>query len=344
MPAPAERPASGRAHVWRRVVTLVVVAAVLWALFSLGSQVDWPAVGDALGTLPWWSPPILVALLLLRQLLSSAPLARVVEGLGWKRALHNEMSANLVATLAPPPSDLVLRVGMFRSWGIDPVEGMAGVTLTTVVFWGVRFLAPVLGLGVVAIRGVERHEWWFAVGSLAIAAAILVALTLVVRSERWAHTLGHLGARIVTRFGRPADGAVWAAAVGDFRSRVSASYRRHLMPSIALGLGGVVAEALIVLASLRLVGVGASLSAVEIVGVFLLLYPLTILPFLGLGVLDAALIAAWLTDTPAVPEATLVAGTLVWRAVSLGGTLAIGALSLAWWRWSTRRSAASARG
>ncbi len=320
----------------RRIVTVVVVAAVLWALGSLASRVDWSAVGAALGTLPWWSGPILVALLLLRQLLSSAPLARVVAGLGWRRALHNEMGGNLVATLAPPPADLVLRVSMFRSWRIDALDGMAGVTLTTAVFWGARFLAPVLGLAVVAVRGVERHEWWVAGVCLLVAAVILALLTLVVRSRRWARTLGRAGARIATRFGRPADADAWASAVGEFRARVSESYSRHLLPAIGLSLAGVVAEGLILLASLRLVGVPSSLSAIEILGVFLLLYPLTLMPFLGLGVLDAALIAAWLTDTPAAPEAALVAGMLVWRAVSLGGTMLIGAVSLAWWRWTGR--------
>lgn len=328
-----------RSRPWlRRIGLIAVAAAVVWALADLAGRVDGDAVIEALGRLAWWQAPILVGLLLLRQLLTSAPIARFTAGLGQLRALHNELAANLVATVTPPPADIVMRVAMFRSWGVDPVAGMAGVTLGTVVFWGARFLAPVMGLAIVAVRGVERREWWVAGGSAVIAAAILGALALVLRDARWAAWLGRAAARTVARFGRRADASVWADAVVAFRTRVTATLREHLAAALALMLTGVLVEGLLLLASLRFVGVGSTLSAVEILGVFLLAYPLTILPFLGLGVLDATLVALWLTDDSPVPQATLVAGLLVWRAVSLGGTLLIGAASVAWWRWTVRRA------
>ncbi|MDN4482306.1 lysylphosphatidylglycerol synthase domain-containing protein [Demequina lignilytica] len=330
-----------RSRPWlRRIVLLALAAAVIWALTDLAGRVDADAVLEALGQLAWWQAPILVGLLLLRQLLTSAPIARFTAGLGQLRALHNELAANLVATVTPPPADIVLRIAMFRSWGLDPVSGMAGVTLATVVFWGARFLAPVMGLAFLAWRGIERHEWWVAGACLVVAAAILGALGLMLRDARWAAWLGAAAARTVARFGRRADAEGWAEAVVSFRARVAATLREHLVAALTLMLTGVLVEALLLLASLRFVGVPSSLSSIEILGVFLLAYPLTILPFLGLGVLDAALVSLWLTDDSPAPEATLVAGMLVWRAVSLGGTLLIGAASVAWWRWTVRRAQA----
>jgi len=323
-------------------VTVAVLGLIAWLTVAVARGVDWTSVGSALHRLAWWQAPILVALLLARQVLSAAPVARFVAGLGLTRALHNEVAANLVATVAPPPGDMVLRVAMFRSWGVDAVGGMAGVTLATTVFWGARFLAPPLGLAVVAARGIREREWLVASISAAIAVAIIAVLLVLLRSENWADAGGRFAARAVTRVWRPVDAEAWAAAVVGFRAQVSATLRAHLAPALALMLAGILAEGLLLLASLRFVGVGGSLSAIEILGVFLLAYPLTILPFLGLGVLDAALVALWLTDSPAVPEATLVAGMVVWRAVSLGGTLVIGALSLAWWRWTTRGTSVGA--
>ncbi|WP_296667309.1 hypothetical protein, partial [Demequina sp.] len=295
---------------WRRwikpVMLAAAAAAAVWIIGGLAQRVSWSAVGDALATLDWWQMPVLVVALVGRQVLSSTPVARFVTGLGLKRAIHNEMSANLVATVAPPPSDMALRVAMFRSWGVDPVDGMAGVTLATVVFWGARFLAPVLGLAMFAVRGIETRQWAIAGVSAAIAATILVTLILVLRSHTWAEATGRMAARAVSRVGRPADEAGWASAVLEFRARVESSLRRHLFPALVLMLAGVAVESFILLASLRFVGVPQSLPSVEIVGTFLLLYPLTILPMLGLGVLDAILVATWVDNVAASVEPTLV--------------------------------------
>ena len=58
----------------------------------------------------------------------------------------------------------------------------------------------------------------------------------------------------------------------------------------------VLADALVLLVALRASGVPASaLSLVDVLGAFLLAYPLTLLPLFGLGVLDAVLLGAWVT-------------------------------------------------
>ena len=92
-------------------------------LVSLVGSVDWQQVGVALRKLGWAHVPVLLALLLLRQGFNAVPLARFVPGLGLWRGLQNDLTANLVGTLAPPPSDVVVRVSMFRSWGISAVDG-----------------------------------------------------------------------------------------------------------------------------------------------------------------------------------------------------------------------------
>ena len=73
-----------------------------------------------------------------------------------------------------------------------------------------------------------------------------------------------------------------------------------------------------------------------VVGAALLAYPLTILPMFGLGVMDAVIIAS-ITEVAGVEyESALVGATVVWRVITLGGTLGLGALAMAWWRASTR--------
>lgn len=67
---------------------------------------------------------------------------------------------------------------------------------------------------------------------------------------------------------------------------------------------------------------------------FLLAYPLTLLPLFGFGVLDAALLGAWVTIAGPALEPAIVAGLVVWRVVGILGPLTLGLATLIWWRRS----------
>ena len=54
-------------------------------------------------------------MLLLRQVLNAVPLSQFVEGLGLRRSVQNDLAANLLGTVSPPPGDVVIRVAMFGS-------------------------------------------------------------------------------------------------------------------------------------------------------------------------------------------------------------------------------------
>ncbi len=61
-------------------------------------------------------------------------------------------------------------------------------------------------------------------------------------------------------------------------------------------------------------------------------YPLTLMPLVGFGVLDAALLASLVTIAGIAYKPQIVAGLVVWRVVTILGTLVLGALVLLWWR------------
>ncbi|MEZ0446277.1 hypothetical protein [Cellulomonas sp. ICMP 17802] len=291
----AERPSLLRRAV--KPVVMLVIGFFAWQVgTALVGAVDWAAVLDAFGHLTWWMALPLLAALLLRQLCNAVPLRRYVLGLGVGRSMANDLTANLVATAAPPPADIVLRVAMFRSWGLDPVMGMAGVTLNTVKFYAVRFLAPVLGLLLVASQGVERRQWVVALLCGLVAAVMLGSLLLLVRGDHLAIWLGRTAGRVVRRFRPSVDPAAWADALVEIRARSADSLRTGLATSMLALVAMVLADALILLLALRFTGVDAgALSVVDIVGGFLLVYPLTLLPLFGFGVLDALLLGAWVT-------------------------------------------------
>jgi uncharacterized membrane protein YbhN (UPF0104 family) len=174
--------------------------------------------------------------------------------------------------------------------------------------------------------------------SLVVAVAIIVTLILVARGEKFARIIGRRAALLAARFRDDVDAEVWSDKVAGFRATMSTRLNRGLPPSLVALALMVVTDGLIVLLCLRLVGVGSSLLPVALVlGSFFVAYPLTALPLAGLGVLDAALVVAYTETAGADAEPEIVAALVVWRVLTIIGTLILGALSFAWWRWQISR-------
>jgi hypothetical protein len=322
----------------RPVVFLVISFLVGRVLISLVGSVDWQQVGIALRKVSWAQVPLLLALLVLRQGFNAVPLSVFVPGLGLWRALQNDLTANLVGTVAPPPSDVVLRVSMFRSWGISAVDGMPGVTLNSLVFYVIRFSVPVLGVLLLIGEDLSGAQVWLSVLSLLVAALMVSGLVLVSRGERAARVLGVQAARVASRFRDDVDVQAWGDAVSGFRATMSQRLVRGLPPSMGALTAMVLTDGVIVLTGLRVVGVPSTLlPTVLVLGTFLLVYPLTALPLAGLGVLDAALVVAYTEVAGLAAEPAIVAGLVLWRVVTILGSLALGGLSLGWWRWRRSR-------
>lgn len=321
----------------RRVVRWGVGIALAWfayqALRQLVGRVDWGAVGSALaGVEPWVFGP-LVLLLLVRQVLNAVPLTYYVQHLGLVRSVQNDTVANLVATFTPPPADVVVRIGMFRSWHLDPVAGMTGVTLNSVKFYVIRGVTPVLGLLALGVREAELRQWLFAACCFLASGALLGALVLVLRSDGFAARIGRTAGRCAAVFQRSVDPDAWADYLVRLRATTSDALRRGLAPSLLALIGMVLADASIMLVSLRAFGVGAHLlPLLDVYAAFLLAYPLTLLPLFGLGVLDAVLVGSWTTVTGISTEADMIAAAIVWRLVTIVGTLLLGLISLTVWR------------
>ena len=319
---------------WARFPVLLLVG-LLAARIIIGivGAIDWGAVWSAVRLLTIVQGLILLLVLLVRQVWNAIPLSRFVAGLGLGHSMQNDLGAGLIGTVAPPPADVVLRVSMYRSWGIDPIEGMAGVTMNTLTFYSVRFLTPALGLILLAIyEGSSQHKLAAAASTL-ISVVILVAVVAISRGDRLAARLGRDAGRVAARFRDSVDAESWSATVVDFRARVGERARTGIAPSLAALVAMVLSDATIALLALRFVGVDASLLPLVVVyGAFLLVYPLTLFPLMGLGILDAALVALWTEVAGIDAESRIVAGLVVWRVMSLLMPLVIGVPSLLWWR------------
>lgn len=329
---------------WLRLVLIAaLVVVVVVVIRGLLGDVDWAKVRDAVSRLEWWQFVVLVVGLLLRQFLNAMPLALFIPGCTPFRALQNDQAAILMTTVAPPPSDVVMRLAMFTSWGIPATSGLAGTVMNTVSFYVVRFGAPLLGVLLMLVLG-EFHpgEFVSALISGAVSAALLTVVWLAFRGEGFTVALARRLGRFVGRFRASVDPDAWAEWATDFRGRVVDRVPSALPRSLLALVAMVVVDASLIVLSLRFVGVTSSeVPAVEVLVAFLVAYPLTLFPFSGLGILDAVVVATLLAIEAGADEAELVAGFVVWRAITILGPILLGLLSVGLWKYQLARRPSS---
>ncbi|KQW43974.1 hypothetical protein ASC77_21510 [Nocardioides sp. Root1257] len=307
--------------------------AVTAFVISLIGRVDWGEVRSALAHLAWWQFPVLLVVLLLRQVLNALPLSLYIPGVSAYRATQNDQVAILMSTIAPPPSDIALRMAMFSSWGVPVAKGLAGTLMNTLTFYIVRFGAPAVGFVLLATTGGEVGLRWADLISVAISVSIFVGVVLVIRSEALARRVGTTGGRLARRFRRSVDPEAWAAACVQFRIDIAARFRRGFPRSLIALSAMLVVDLTMLIMALRFVGLDdGELPVVEVAIAYLFAYPFTLFPFSGIGIVDALVLAAIVEYAGADVEAVAVAGLVVWRVFTIGGPLALGALGLAAWR------------
>jgi uncharacterized membrane protein YbhN (UPF0104 family) len=331
---------------WRRwlkrgLLTVLALVAAYVVIDRVG-QIDWDAVWEALTHLSWWQPFVLLAVLAVRQVLNAIPLHFYIEGLSVARATQNDLGAILMANIAPSPADYALRTAMFASWGIPAARGLAGALMNTLTFYMARFSAPLVGFVILAaVRGDPSYRWGDLI-SLAVAAAIVVGVMLVLRSDALARTVGLRSARLIRRFRRSVDPERWAQGCVDFRGHLSERFHYGFPRSLAGMAGMLTTELVLLVLCLRFVGVGGSDAGLADIAIaFLFAYPLTILPFTGIGIVDALVVAGLVEAGGGLVEAPAVAALIVWRVFTLGVPIALGLGALVLWRRTPSRQTAA---
>ena len=316
---------------------LLAAAVITVVVVRLVGRVDWAAVRSSLSELDLWQVPVLLALLVARQVTNALPLALFVPGVSALRATQNDLGAILMSMVAPPPSDLALRTAMFTSWGVPLAQGLAGTVMNTVTFYIVRFSAPLVGFVLLAVLARPPGLRWFELVSIAVAVAITVGLLLVIRSEALAGRLGATGARLVRRVGRRADEDAWARACLDFRAHVARLFARGFPRSLLAYVAMLTLDLTMLVCSLRFVGVSADeVPLIEIAVAYFFAYPFTLFPLSGLGVVDALILAAVVDVAGQGVEAATVAGLVVWRTFTVLGPVTLGMGAVGWWRHEQR--------
>jgi uncharacterized membrane protein YbhN (UPF0104 family) len=320
----------------RRLALLAVALVLTVAIFDRVGKVDWAGVADALGHLAWWQPLVLLALVVVRQILNALPLHFYIEGLSVVRATMNDLGAILMAMVAPPPADYATRVAMFASWGISGARGLAGAGMNTLTFYVARFSTPAVGFVLLALVGGELSYRWVDLLFVAVAGGIVACLTLVLRSDALARTVGLRGGRLVRRVRRGVDPEAWAEGCESFRGHVAARVRHGFPRSMLATVGMLAVDLAMLVLCLRFVGVSSSeVGLADIAIAYLFAYPFTLFPLSGIGIVDALVVAGLVEAGGSAVEAPAVAALAIWRIFTVGAPVLLGLGAMAVWRLTT---------
>lgn len=331
------------------VLMKVLSAALSGGLLVLLFAVIVPALGSLHGV---WEAitsmsaltfvVLLLAALVIRVLLAAA-YPPVIPGLSFIRSLIARESSSAVSNVVPGPSGTATQYVVLRSWGVS-TERFAGATVSVSVLTdALVFAAPGLfflvwvALGRPAEQGSE-HVWLVGVISVVVAVVTVAIVGAVARSERWAGALGRIGQRCVNPLRRllgKEPVATWPERARELRTSTL-----RLVRGNAGVLGGCIGGAyllngLLLVGCLWACGVEAALMPVSL---GLVLYAigrlLTIVPITpgAVGVAEVVYTALYVAVLGEASQDAVLAGVLVYRALTWGLPLVTGAVAYCAWR------------
>lgn len=319
------------------LISLLVVAAVFVGV--LPRIADLSEVWSAIGDMTWLE----VATLLLVAVWNLATYSFVqmcaLPGLRAPQATVAVQSSTAVANVVPGGAALGLGLtyAIYASWGFPP----AAVTLSLLVsgVWNTfaKVGLPVVALALLAVQG--RAQASLVVASLAGVVMLVGAVTafgLMLRSEALARRVGSGLERVVSRsaslVGRHPVTGLEEAAV-RFRAQTIGLLRGRAVALSAITLMSHLSLYVVLLVALRHVGVAEDdVSWAEVLGAFAFVRLLSALPITpgGLGVVELGLVAA--LSLAGSDRELVVAGVLVYRALTYVLQVPVGAVGYVVWR------------
>jgi uncharacterized membrane protein YbhN (UPF0104 family) len=260
-------------------------------------------------------------------------------GLGYRQAMAMTQASTALSIVSPAGAAVGMAgsYSMLRSWGF--AGGPVGLAVALTGVWNqlANLTFPVVALALLTAAG-EGHAALQTAAFIGLAVLVVVVTGFAVGLWRaaLARRLGDLAARLVSR----ARGLVRAKPVGwgaegfvEFRTRALGLLRRRWHVLTLTTLLGHLTVFVILLVCLRVVGItGSEVSVVEAFAAWALVRILGALPLTpaGIGIVEIGLTGALVAF--GAPNAEAVTATLVYRALTVLPTLALGLLAAATWR------------
>ena len=325
----------------RLAISLALAVLLFWVLLS---KVDAGEVVATIAAMTWLELLSIAAVAVWDQVAHWLLWVAVTPGLSLGRAAVLAESGTAVTNAVPGGSGIGIGLAytMLDSWGFPRELATRAVLVSGLWNSFAKLGLPVLALGLLLVSGHGGGgRLTLGLVALALLAAAIAVLVLVLRGDRAAARVGLAGQAAMNRLRAlirrpPVRG--WDAAVVAFRASTAELLTARLAWITVAALVSQLSLYLVLLISLRHVGVGdETLSWVEVLAAFASGRLVTMVRFTpgGAGVVEAVLIGGLVAAGG--PAAPVTAAVLVFRALTWLLPVPIGALTWLGWRLGAGR-------
>jgi uncharacterized protein (TIRG00374 family) len=334
--APRGRFTRNRRRLLGGAATVVVVAAVF--AFVLPRIADYRDVWDVVKGLSWQDGLILAGATVLNLSTFPPPWMAALPGLGYREGMAMTQASTALSMVSPAGAavGMAASYSMLRSWRFEGRSVALAVAVTGVWNQFANLAFPIVALALLTAEN-QKHpalQTAAVIGVVVLGVAIALFAVALSSAER-ARWVGDLVARLARRVARLAgrDLGWTGGGLVRFREGALGLLRRRWHVLTVATLAGHLTVFLLLLACLRTVGVGVGeVSLVEAFAAWALVRILGALPLTpgGVGFVELGLTGAFVAF--GAPNADAVAATLLYRALTVLPTLALGLLAAATWR------------
>ena len=335
-PAPRGRLRRNRKRLLGGAASVVVVGAVF--VFVLPRIADYRDVWEVVKGLSWQDGLVLAGATVLNLATFPPPWMVALPGLGYREGMAMTQASTALSLVSPAGAavGMAASYSMLRSWRFEGRPVALAVAVTGVWNQFANLAFPILALALLTAEN-QKHPrsrrrrswaWWCSSRRVARLRARAVERLASALDRRPRRARRASRARLVRR-----EVAWTGEGLVGFRSGALGLLRRRWHVLTLATLAGHLTVFLLLLACLRAVGVGGSeVSLVEAFAAWALVRILGALPLTpgGIGIVELGLSGALVAF--GAPNAGAVAATLLYRALTVLPTLALGLLAAATWR------------
>ena len=318
---------------------MAIAVVVATFVFVLPRIADYRDVWDVVQTLSWTDGALLTGATLLNLVTFAPPWMAALPDLRFRQAFVVTQASTASTYVAPAgvAVGMALSFAMLRGWGFASSAVGLAVALTGIWNQLAMLAFPTIALALLALTG-DGHAALDTIAAVALTIFVLVVAGFAagLSTPRLARRVGDLAARIaswVKRSIRRKPVGWGGEAFVRFRNRTNRLIRRRWHVLTLATLAGQLTVFLVLLVSLRVLDVsGGEVSAVEAFAAWSLGRLLGSIPITpgGLGVVELGLTTALVGFGGNQVE--VVAAVLVYRAMTIVPTLAIGLLAGVTWK------------
>ncbi|MGH2702193.1 MAG: lysylphosphatidylglycerol synthase transmembrane domain-containing protein [Actinomycetota bacterium] len=327
------------------LLSVVVVVAIFG--FALPKLADFSEVWLAIKAMSWVEVVTLLAISLWNIITYWFVMVASLPGLNYWQAMKVNQTSTAIANTVPAGGALGIGVtyGMLTSYGFSKQAISLSVIVTGVWNNFVKLGMPVVALALLVLMGDAGGALTVAaLIGLAMLAAAVGLFALILKSERLARVVGDGLGRLVSNVRRlvrrgPVTG--WADAFARFRTQTITLLATRWLALTLATLMSHFSLYTVLLVSLRHVGVSEDeVSWIQVLAAFAFIRLISALPITpgGLGVVELGLTAALIAAGGDREE--VVAGVLVYRALTYLLPIPFGVLTYFAWRRGAKRRAA----